>query len=178
MAQELTAGDALSVAVPDTRSPGRDRWGRFLPGNTAAVSHGLQSRRTPPGLEQLDREVEAFLGAAMVDEGERDIPARRKALLVYRARLHRRILQLDAALEQRGILDKRQKLRATWLSILVSLIEKCRQIDVTLGLERRQRDLDTLTIDEHAIVERYREQRRQQHEQPETDPVDAGSEDR
>jgi hypothetical protein len=61
----------------------------------------------------------------VIDEADpQDVPTRRKALIDYRARLHRRILQLDSALEQRGLLDRRQKLRTQWLQQLGTLIER------------------------------------------------------
>lgn len=123
---------------------GRDSRGRFAPGHRLTTIHGGYSARYPPGFEHLERDVADFVAGSLVDEGDfDDLTTRHKALLSYRARLHRRILQLDAALEARGILDRRQKLRTTWLSTLSALIERCRQIDLVLGLERRQKPVES-----------------------------------
>ena len=119
---------------------------QFGPGNWEALQHTQRSDRWPPELQVLRAEVEAFETAALVDEGdEAELPARRRALLGYRARLHRRILQLDGLLELRGLADKRGKLRVAWLQQLAGLIEKARQLDVTLGLERRAKRVPSLS---------------------------------
>lgn len=119
---------------------------QFAAGNWAALKHSLNSERWPPDLAVLRDEVEQFLGQMLADEGDPSaVPARRHALLNYRARLHRRILQLDAALEQRGLVDKRGKLRVAWLQQLGGLIEKARALDTTLGLGRSQKLVPSLS---------------------------------
>lgn len=124
--------------------PGRDAKGRFVVGHRETLIHGEHSARFPPGFEHLEQQVSDFVAGCLVDEADADdLPTRRRSLLEYRARLHRRILMLDAALEQRGILDRRQKLRTTWLSTLSALIERCRTLDLVLGLERRQRPVES-----------------------------------
>lgn len=123
----------------------RDANGRFLPGNRVATNHGLHSSELPGDLSVLRAEVEAFLAAALVDEGDlSDLPERRKALLEYRARLHRRILQLDGALELRGLTDKRGKLRVQWLAQLSNLIAAAQRIDALLGLKKRPKRIASL----------------------------------
>jgi hypothetical protein len=80
-----------------------------------------------------------------VDEGDTsEVPTRRRALLNYRARLHRRILQLDTAIELRGLFDKRGKVRLAWLQRLEGLIAAAKGLDSLLGLERRQKRIPTL----------------------------------
>ena len=165
--------------------PDRDGQGRFAPGNQvgattqfspsnwAAMRHALNSDRWPPGLEVLKTEVEQFFGQMLADEGDpSDVSARRGALLNYRARLHRRILQLDAALEQRGLVDKRGKLRVTWLQQLGGLIEKARALDITLGLARRQKR--TPTLDEYLASRSSAQRHVQQLDVVETPPEDQG----
>lgn len=139
-------GDTSPPEAPSR--PGRALTGQFLPGNTigretqfgpgnwASARHTLRSDRWPPELQILRDEVEEFLSQTMIDEGD-DPPARRKALLNYRARVHRRIVQLDSMLELRGIVDKRGKLRVNWLQRLESLISTARGLDSLLGIERR-----------------------------------------
>ena len=152
------APPSTAPATPDVpRPPDRDARGRFADrnqvgartqfsgGNWAAMRHSLDADRWPPGLDVLKEEVEALLAEMLADEGDAsDVPARRRSLLNYRARLHRRIIQLDAALEQRGLLDRRGKLRVTWLQQLGGLIERARTLDTTLGLTRRQKRIPTL----------------------------------
>ncbi len=104
------------------------------------MTTGLRTQRLPAQLAHLREEVQAFLDAALVDEGDpAEVPARRRALLEYRGRLDRRIRQLDDALELRGLLDRKGRLRTAWLQQLAGLIEKARSLDVTLGLQRRQK---------------------------------------
>src|SRR5262245_37913512 len=88
--------------LPNTPEPstpnGRDRdaSGRFLPGNLAAVQNALRATQLPPELAHLPAEIDAWMANVAADEGGLDeIPARRRSLLEYRGRLHRRILQLD-----------------------------------------------------------------------------------
>ncbi len=139
----------MAVSGPPSESPPggpngftakRDALGRFTTNNTTAVTNGLRAASLPPEFVHLREEVQAFLDAALVDEGDpAEVPARRRALLEYRGRLDRRIRQLDDALELRGLLDRKGRLRTAWLQQLAGLIEKARSLDVTLGLERRQK---------------------------------------
>jgi hypothetical protein len=148
----LSPSGAEPEAPAGPTRTGRDPLGRFVKGNeigTATViaggntlrwEHGLRARsdNLPPELAHLDAEVREFLSEALVDEGDPAlVSTRRRALLAYRARLHRRIAQLDAALEMRGLVDRRGKLRAVWLQRLEGLIGAARAIDSLLGLERR-----------------------------------------
>lgn len=119
--------------------------GRFSHGHTASIQHGLNTDRLPPEFEFLRQEVNAFMAACLSDEGgQEEISHRRRALLEYRARLHRRIAQLDTALETRGLFDKRGKLRVAWLQRLEGLIASAKGIDSTLGLARRTKRVPSL----------------------------------
>ena len=114
----------------------------FVRGTLAAVTHALRATHLPADLAYLPAEIDAWMGSVLTDEGEPDdVPTRRRALLEYRGRLHRRIVQLDTALELRGLIDKRGKLRVAWLQQLASLIASAKGIDSLLGLERRARSL-------------------------------------
>ena len=128
--------------APNRRKPNR---GWFKKGNIVALTTGMDSDQLPAGFDHVRAEVDAFVAGALVDEGDipADIPIRRKAQLEYRARLHRRILQLDSALELRGPIDRRGKLRVAWLSKLESLISAAVRIDSLLGLARRARRTQT-----------------------------------
>ena len=159
MAQE-TPGTTFSdpefgAAAPATPTP-RERGanGQFLPGNRAAVTHGLYAAGAVPAeLGHLQAEVRQFVAVALVDEGDvAQIPARRLALIEYRARLHRRIVQLDAVLEQRGLTDSSGKLRVAWLQQLQSLMNAAKGIDALLGLQKRPKKVTSLQ--EH-VSERY-----------------------
>jgi hypothetical protein len=123
-------------------NPQRDGLGRLLPGHTLPVKHGLFSERD---LANLNAEMSVFLGGSITDDGgEGEVATRRRTLHEYRARLHRRIVQLDAAIETRGLFDPRGKLRVAWLGKLESLIAAARGIDNVLGLDRRARDVGSM----------------------------------
>jgi hypothetical protein len=137
--------------------PGRDARGRFVsgntlgeasrfpPGNFAALAHSLRAVNLPPELAHLAADVEDFVAGCLVDEGDAaDVPTRRRALLTYRARVHRRILQVDSMLELRGLVDKRGKLRVAWLQQLAALIGVAKATDSLLGLQRRAKRVPTL----------------------------------
>jgi hypothetical protein len=134
------------VATAAPSAPRKPNAGWFKPGNRAALTTGMESEQdqVPAGLDYLRAATESFLAGALVDEGgPAEIPTRRAAQLEYRARLHRRILQLDSALELRGLVDRRGKLRVAWLSKLESLISAAVRIDNLLGLARRARPTQT-----------------------------------
>jgi hypothetical protein len=136
-------------AIPSTPSvpswPERDAAGRFVPGNLAAVKHALSAAKLPPEFEHLEAEVDAFVAGCLTDEGdEQDVSTRRRSLLNYRARVHRRIVQLDAAIEVRGLVDRKGKLRAGWLQRLEGLVNVAKGLDAMLGLERRQKRVPSL----------------------------------
>ncbi len=143
---------AAAPATPTPRERGAD--GQFLPGNRAAVTHGLYAAGDVPAeFAHLQAEVRQFVAEALVDEGDvAQIPARRLALIEYRARLHRRIVQLDAALELRGLTDSSGKLRVAWLQQLQSLMNAAKGIDSLLGLQKRTKKVTSLQ--EH-VSERY-----------------------
>jgi hypothetical protein len=121
---------------------------------------GLRSKadaadQLPPAFAYLQEQLDALIARCIADEGvpEADIPVRRKKLIEYSVRLHRRILQLDTALEIHGITDRRGKLRATWLTKLANLIAIAKGLDVVLGLERRSRDIGSLSLAEYAAID-------------------------
>jgi hypothetical protein len=126
--------------------PERDAAGRFVPGNLAAVKHALSATKLPPEFDHLEGEVDAFVAGCLTDEAdEQDVSTRRRSLLNYRARVHRRIVQLDAALEVRGLVDRKGKLRAGWLQRLEGRINVAKGLDAMLGLERRQKRVPSLS---------------------------------
>src|SRR5262249_465666 len=113
VATELADGgashDSSSVAPS---ALGRDGRRRFQKGHHLTTGHALHMVELPTGLKHLHDEIALFEAACLVDEGDvEDIPVRRRALLNYRARIHRRVLQLDDAIELRGLHDRRGKLR-------------------------------------------------------------------
>jgi hypothetical protein len=102
------------------------------------LEHALRTDRLPPEFAHLADEVQQFIEPSINDDGGREnVPHRRRSLHEYRARTHRRIVQLDAAIELRGLFDKRGKLRVQWLQQLQSLIATAKSVDSLLGLERR-----------------------------------------
>jgi hypothetical protein len=130
----------FSVPSVPVAPPRDEKTGRFLPGNFAASQHALRTDRLPPEFEHLAAELAEFAGQSIADDGGAEaISARRRSLHNYRARVHRRIAQLDAAIELRGLFDKRGKLRVAWLQQLQGLIRTAQGIDSLLGLERRSK---------------------------------------
>jgi len=147
-----------SSIQPSAPSPqGRDSSGRFLPGNLAAVQHALRTDRLPPEFASLAAEIDDFMSASVTDDGgDSEVGTRRKSLHQYRARLHRRVLQLDAAIEVRGLFDKRGKLRVQWLAQLQALINTAKGIDSLLGLDRRSRVIKGISAEDYAAREAQR----------------------
>jgi len=140
--------DATVIPTAPARDP---ETGRFLPGNFEAIQHALRTDRLPAEFAHLAAEIDAFASASIADDGgETEIGVRRQAHHGYRARIHRRIVQLDAALELRGLFDKRGKLRVAWLQQLQALINTAKGIDSLLGLERRSRDITGMSAEEYA----------------------------
>src|SRR5262249_48358958 len=130
-------------AVPSR--PGRNAKGQFLKGNYEAITHALRATRLPPELQHLPAEIAEWMANVAADEGDPDeIPTPPQGLLEYRGRIHRRIVQLDTALELRGLIDKRGKLRVAWLQQLSSLISTAKSLDQLLGLERRPKKVQSL----------------------------------
>ena len=130
---------------------------RFKPGNWDSVKHLVYSERLSPGLEHLPALLDRFHAAQLADEGEEPdrIPARRRSLLDIRAFVvQRNIVKLAHALEVRGLLDSKGKLRSTWLQMLAVYIDKAIRLDSLLGLQRRPRAVKQTTrewlLDGHA----------------------------
>lgn len=147
--------DAARESTPSVPTwPSHDEHGRFVPGNLAAVKHALSATKLPPEFEHLEAEVGDFVAGCLVDEGnEADVSTRRRSLLNYRARVHRRIVQLDAALEVRGLVDRKGKLRAGWLQRLEGLINVAKALDNLLGLERRAKDIRSMSADDYIATQ-------------------------
>jgi hypothetical protein len=138
--------DPDPIAVDTPTAPTRDPSGRFLRGNRAAVTHALYAMDLPEEFSHLASEISTFRSASIADDGgETEIGVRRQSLHEYRARIHRRIVQLDHALELRGLVDRRGKLRVSWLQRLDGLIASARALDSLLGLDRRARQLPSLS---------------------------------
>lgn len=142
---------ALPSAAAAAAEPSAPAWpdhgpdGKFLPGNLAAVKHALRTDRLPPELACLTRDIQRFVDGCTSDEGDAsDVSTRRRSLLNYRARVHRRIIQLDAAIETQGLFSRDGKLRIAWLQQLENLISCARALDSLLGLAKRQKSIPTL----------------------------------
>lgn len=144
----------MSVSSASTAAPNqaahplvgeRDGAGRAREGNALAVTHALSAAELPRDLQHLRAEIEAYEAACLVDEGNADdVPTRRRSLIHARARVERRIRQLDDALELRGLVDRNGRLRVAWLKTMQGLILTAIRLDVTLGLERRAKTVTTL----------------------------------
>jgi hypothetical protein len=110
-----------------------------------ALRNALRTDRIPPEFAHLEAQLTEYLGGSLADDGgASQVPTRRRSLHEYRARVHRRIVQLDAALEIRGLFDKRGKLRVAWLQQLQSLINTAKGVDQLLGLARQPKQVPSL----------------------------------
>lgn len=103
-------------------------------GNSEAKTHGLRAATVSDAV-RLERE--AFAAASIADDGATDVPTRRAALHTYRARLHVAIEMLGDAIERHGLIDRRGRLRGSWLQRFDSLCTTATRLDLALGLERR-----------------------------------------
>lgn len=140
----LTADAGASPAVAPVSiaiRPSRNARGQWLKGNSGAQTHGLYASLSAA----LIAEREEFEAASLADDGGHEVPARRRALHRYRARLHAQIECMADALERHGQFDKKGRLRKAWLSTLETLIGAAVRVDGLLGLERRPRDVSTLS---------------------------------
>ena len=148
-AQAGPGGDIEADAPPvgpngsPARKPNR---GRFQPGQPGPrlESGRYSDQHLPPGLaDWLPGEVARFMGAQLIDEGvgEVDIPPRRRALLGYRASVHKNILKMSFALDEKGLVDRKGKLRTSWLQMLMSLMDRAVRLDGLLGLERTPKQI-------------------------------------
>lgn len=127
-------------AARHATKPDRCGRGHVVRGNATAKKHGLTVAIVS---DALRAEREAFYEASLIDDGD-DVPTRRRALHEYRSRLHAHITQLSDALERFTLLDKRGRLRGSWLQRLDSMVTTAARLDVALGLARRQKHLDPL----------------------------------
>jgi hypothetical protein len=165
--------DAQSRArepVSATAHPKRQRHGaggRFLPlrrGEVAASqTHAFYAKQ-----ELLDHlaDVETYVSQCVADDGgETNITTRRRSQIENRARIQNQIARVDGAIKLFGLFDKKGRMRERWVALLCTLVEKARAIDALLGLERRQRDLGDIGIEEYAALQelREREQRDNAH---------------
>jgi hypothetical protein len=104
---------------------------------------GLSAAYSTPALAAIEADGAALVEQSIADAGGRsELIAREVAQHEYRGLLHVRIRKLALALETHGDFDKRGRLRGAWIDRLKGLIETARQIDATLGLQRRTKRID------------------------------------
>jgi hypothetical protein len=138
----------MQKSTPEPATPKRRKVNRgwFKPGQPGPrLTHGLYTD-AHPAAASIVAEVERFMGAQLADEGgpAADLTARRGALVAYRGRIvHKNILKLSQAIEDRGLFDQRGKLRVAWLQQLGALLDKAVRLDALLGLQRRTRRVQT-----------------------------------
>jgi hypothetical protein len=145
-----TGGSPEPVPMPTT-SAQRTRTGQFArgntigrslgrtfePGNVAGRRHGLYGGDNP----EPDPTVLAQYVAD--DGGLEHVAARRLDTLRNRALVQRRIEQLQLALADNGLFDRRGKLRVGWLTMFDRFVNTAKALDGMLGLERRAKPVET-----------------------------------
>jgi hypothetical protein len=127
--------------------PGRTAAGTFTKGNRVRVRHGLRSRTRalPPELEHLAVMEREDYQQSLADEGGAENVIRRRAqTLENRARVQRRIRQIDFALDRFGVFDGKGRLRQQWIDKLISLVGIATRIDIALGFARGARHVGAL----------------------------------
>jgi len=120
------------------------RGSQLQPGNLVAFEHGLRSQtgNLPPEQAELLEHLRNFYAESISDAGGvSETGVRERSTHHNRAIIQRSIHLLAAALETKGLFDKRGKLRIAWLQRLEGLVNTARQLDQLLGLERRQKRL-------------------------------------
>ena len=159
-----TDGGHTSRLAPKPKHAVRGANGKFVRGDTSRriyeqPFHGLKSRadaanELPPAFIYMRGELQAFVDGCMSDEGgpEAAISTRRKSLLDGPRRIHRRILQLDTAIEVHGLFTKQGKLRANWIAKLTQMVVVAASLDMKLGLDRKARDVSSLSPAEWAAA--------------------------
>lgn len=132
-----------AIAQASPYGPGRDAGnGRFTKNHTASVKHAIFSERDLAGLNER---IQALTAQAIADMGgEPSVSVRARLLIETRFRLQRRLEQIDAALEVKGVMDGKGKLRAAWLQRLEGMAAAIRAIDAQLGLKRQAKRVGTL----------------------------------
>jgi hypothetical protein len=140
------------------RPADRDGSGRFVPGNSARLVHGLRSQRALNGElggPELKAEANARLRELTADQGDagflrRDLVKRTTQLTIIAD-------TLADELVRNGIITPKGSQRAA-LTAYLSVIDRLTRLSATLGLERRTKQVPT--------VEDFLRQRQQQsHEQ-------------
>jgi hypothetical protein len=141
---------------PSPTVESRDARGRFQPSNQVAVQHGLTVDRVPAEFVHLRAELDAFVAGCLADEGvpPAEVSTRRRAMFEDLARLRRRIMQLDTAIESRGMFDGHGRLRATWLERLTTMVKQAAAIDAQLGLQARSKQPASLEDYVNQIAQR------------------------
>lgn len=131
---------------PSPTVESRDARGRFRPGHQVSIQHGLTVDRVPAEFVHLRAELDAFVAGCLADEGvpPAEVSTRRRSLFEDLARLRRRIMQLDSAIESRGMFDGHGRLRATWLERLTTMVKQAAALDAQLGQARRSTAIPTL----------------------------------
>src|SRR5262249_51938830 len=123
----------------------------FLRLNSVSTTTSLRSSiaKLPAAFAEAEAEGAAFLEQDLLDAGGiDDMPIRIRAQHAYRSELHVDIRKLSIALRMYGLFDRKGRARLEWLQRLESLINTARQLDATLGLERRARRIADMGADE------------------------------
>lgn len=127
---------------------GRGPDGRFLPGNSAALVHGLRSERARnallPGQEERLAVLAERRSALQEDLGGA------AALGVIKQDMAQRFIELEviadtlaADLVRHGVITAKGKQRAA-VTTYLAVVDRLNKLAQTLGLERREKQIPTL----------------------------------
>jgi hypothetical protein len=154
--------DALGPPSAESAPSGRDRYGRFLPRNKDAVTHGgyAQPEDLPAPLRARLGDLDSFRQGLQTDQGD---DAELTIVSGYIEKLTSveglyRLLAADVMIH--GIFTPRRRTRSTFHALLAT-IEKWDRLAQRLGMGRKARDVGGLSIEDYV-----REQDREQQQQP------------
>lgn len=141
---------------PEPPPSGRTRRGTFAPGNSSALRHGLYSRQVREAL--LPEQAEARAALAEQRKAIEDDLGGADALSTLTRDLIGRYVELRATadfigqqLAVVGPMTGKGRTRAL-LSAFLSVVDRLNRLALSLGLERRQKRIDTIAdiVREHA----------------------------
>ena len=140
----------------------RDRIGRFVEGNRARLIHGRFSRAVAQALTREQREVLDTLAdreAAILSDlgGSSELSQFERDLLRRYEQLHA-IAEYNAPL----MLRSRGRVREQAVSTYMMCVDRSLKIIGQLGIHRRQKQINDLTLEEYVSLQEQREQRQQQ----------------
>jgi hypothetical protein len=134
--------EPIPESAAEAPQTGRDRRGRFAPGNRVSLKHGAYvAGRRPPQLEAMVGDLDAFRAGLESDQGgQGELTAVRAGYVRRLGEVEALCRLLGADLMARGIFTRKGRTRSTFGAFLQAAGTWDR-LAGRLGLDRRQRDV-------------------------------------